>query len=293
MSGRKAREARRKAEERKQSRFMALLRNKATMGVFVAGVTVASGLYLYLRTSGIDAAPPEFYVWNKHVAKDSIISKNNPGLVSEIATEGKAYKSHGPVQRGNGVGEPWTIYSNFDKDALLDLTSQNFQCTMVANTASGYIEHSRPGLSTDQKRIEKDSFNLALELLKDTGYNENIINGANIDCKAISTTYLAAYVAEASHLDTPVEIELDSGVAFSKAMMGNQGDGHQWIQVNGDIIDAAMYPEKGFRTNPHELSYAPIVGIRFTIQGHKVSGNTVVYCYPSTIEAGYSNSGSK
>ncbi len=295
MSGKAAKRARREAENRelgllgagarnnedKQGWFGALLREKALAVALAAGL-VAGGSVLCHKANSLHAVPDEFYRWDRHRGIGLRISEHNPDLVSNALKEAEMY------QMGDAGVKQWPAYADFTKKDLLDVMSQNRECAKVAANACGYIKSAGRDVATDQKGIEKSSFSLALELLNDQGYNKNIIAATDIDCKAISVTYLAAYVAEASHVGKRIEVELDTGVAFSKALVGDKGIGHQWIRVGGNIIDPSIRPELGFRVNPPELSYVPIVGLKFEVYGNSVLGKTTIYCYPKDMETEYS-----
>jgi hypothetical protein len=254
---------------------------KATLPL-VAVAALVTGVVAYLNSDLKRSEPADFYSWRRHEEVGTKISNSNSNLVSQLVEEANGYKksSPGTIQ--------WPKYNDFTKLELLDVMSDNQDCSTLAKTAFVYIKKSGMDFPTDSSRIEADAFNLTLKLLSDKGYTDYVMETTNIDCRGRSLTYIAAFIAEATHVDGgSFRIELDSGVVFSRKLQGEAGIGHQWVRSNGKVIDPSVFPERGFRLNPTDLAYTPVVGVDFEINGGNVLAYHRVYCYPAEIETNY------
>lgn len=295
MSGKAAKRGRREAEQREQQLLKALgheesaeskrrlktvLRRAALPLITVAAL--ATGAIAYLNTDLRRPEPADFYAWRRHEEVGTRISNSNSNLVSQLVEEANSYKKSAP-----GTIQ-WPKYNDFTKLEMLDVMSDNQDCSTLAKTAFVYIKRSGMDFPTDSSRIQADAFNLTLKLLSDKGYIDYVMETTNIDCRGRSLTYIAAFVAEATHVDGgSFSIELDSGVVFSRKLQGEAGIGHQWVRSNGKVIDPSVFPERGFRLSPTDLAYVPVVGVDFEIGGSNVLAYHKIYCYPAEIETNY------
>lgn len=211
--------------------------------------------------------------WTENVTKTESLRKNNPSLVDKI-TENMFFetKKREVSKKQIEVGRSLPEYAHMNNSELSGL----FQtCAFYACKIPKIVDkiEIRKDITNNIVRATKE---ITSQLMNDATYQlyfRNETGKTNFDCVAYSTTAAASALRVIHERQANGKLELITGLFFDK-IHAPKGIGHQWIKLDGQIIDLAIeVPVK-------KDAYVPIVGIQISIDKEKITYifKPTIYC---------------
>ncbi len=220
--------------------------------------------------------------WSEHVAIGDRISSDNPLIVREIFTKAVDPPN---IMGSAELREGFLDYEKFTSDILVSLTHGH---GYTHERIRDLIFHLR-----DNKLLGARSMDFPQQAFKDTqhllenkdfmAFMGELYKDATPDCDENSSIYAACYLTRLLGERQSGQFELTSGL-YMHPTIAPTGAFHQWISINGKIVDPSIYPDDGYKERGVGTNYIPIVSSRMKKEGTTITTDRTINCFPREME---------